>query len=362
MSLDVAKEPVIVYAAKRDDDKIVEIKAGANFVLMQTKGGKALSFGNCEGGCSGHLAESDANSTDPDDPLARIEQLTPKHLPLPGNVIALIAGGDRSTGHGFVITRRPGDNNTNVFGFGSNNGGKLGLPKEEDENDLWYFSPQLIPGLSGLFIVAGAAGHEHSVFLDKDGAMFACGMALHGRLGSPNIALNLNVGHYTLVPVPLLSPASAVFAGGCCSAALLLDVNVMLTGDNDQSQQGKGEDVSQNQVMTLVMPETFEPGVGINAVSVGSDFVWFVQVEDEGKNFGISESEIIAANARSAAAKAAVAAKEEAAAASEAAVEAAGQKAREKAQEQRAGFQECINAYEARKAQAKAEAEQNAVV
>ena len=284
MSLDVAKEPVIVYAAKRDDDKIVEIKAGVNFVLMQTKGGKALSFGNCEGGCSGHLAESDANSTDPDDPLARIEQLTPKHLPLPGNVIALIAGGDRSTGHGFVITRRPGDNNTNVFGFGSNNGGKLGLPKEEDENDLWYFSPQLIPGLSGLFIVAGAAGHEHSVFLDKDGAMFACGMALHGRLGSPNIALNLNVGHYTLVPVPLLSPASAVFAGGCCSAALLLDVNVMLTGDNDQSQQGKGEDVSQNQVMTLVMPETFEPGVGINAVSVGSDFVWFVQVEDEGKN------------------------------------------------------------------------------
>ena len=137
MSLDVAKEPVIVYAAKRDDDKIVEIKAGANFVLMQTKGGKALSFGNCEGGCSGHLAESDANSTDPDDPLARSVQLTPKHLPLPGNVIAPIACGDRSTGYGFVITPRPGDNNTNVFWFRSNNEGKLGLPKEEDKNDLW---------------------------------------------------------------------------------------------------------------------------------------------------------------------------------------------------------------------------------
>merc|ERR1712098_395186 len=68
------------------------------------------------------------------------------------------------------------DENGNVWGWGCNSSGQLGLPSAEYRN-----APQIIPELEQ--IVQVKAGKTHSLAMDQDGTMFVFGYNAHGQLG-----------------------------------------------------------------------------------------------------------------------------------------------------------------------------------
>lgn len=69
-----------------------------------------------------------------------------------------------------------------VFGWGVNKNRQLGY---EHKGGMYYVeTPQEVPTLRGLKIVAVDAGEMHTVFLESSGFVFAAGLALQGRLGA----------------------------------------------------------------------------------------------------------------------------------------------------------------------------------
>lgn len=76
----------------------------------------------------------------------------------------------------------------NVYSFGSNHKGRLGLgppksdgPQKPDESD--YFTPQLVPLIKN--IVKIECGVWHSIALDQTGQAFSAGYNGYGELGRP---------------------------------------------------------------------------------------------------------------------------------------------------------------------------------
>ena len=68
------------------------------------------------------------------------------------------------------------DSSSNVWSFGGNQYGQLGLREVPKQN-----IPEKIHNLSE--IISVSAGSHHSIFLDKNGNVFACGDNRHGQLG-----------------------------------------------------------------------------------------------------------------------------------------------------------------------------------
>lgn len=65
-----------------------------------------------------------------------------------------------------------------VYSWGENELGQLGL---ENQNNTEYRYPKLIHTLNN--IIAISAGYEHSVFLNNNGEIYVCGSNIHGQLG-----------------------------------------------------------------------------------------------------------------------------------------------------------------------------------
>jgi len=70
-----------------------------------------------------------------------------------------------------------------AYAAGRNNHGQLCQPKGMPESSM----PVRVPLPPGTFVVDVSAGEEHSLFLTKDGRVFACGNNVGGRLGIGNV-------------------------------------------------------------------------------------------------------------------------------------------------------------------------------
>jgi len=88
-------------------------------------------------------------------------------------------------------------------------------------------------------IIAASAGHEHSLFLDTHGRVYACGNGRNGKLG-------LGDAYNRLVPVRIrgLPRISAISAGGQHSLALSRKGAVFAFGLGDDGQLGVGDSES----------------------------------------------------------------------------------------------------------------------
>ena len=70
------------------------------------------------------------------------------------------------------------DSQNNVFSFGGNNRGQLGVGDEEDRN-----TPTLIEALRDIKITSVSSSNFHSMFLSEDGHVYVCGGNEKGKLG-----------------------------------------------------------------------------------------------------------------------------------------------------------------------------------
>merc|ERR1712244_45826 len=86
------------------------------------------------------------------------------------------------------------DENKNVWGWGCNSSGQLGLQGAAYRN-----APQLIPDLQG--IVQVKAGKTHSLAINDDGCLFVFGYNAYGQLGLADLD-----NRYTPVALSSLDP------------------------------------------------------------------------------------------------------------------------------------------------------------
>lgn len=143
---------MITYAAQ---GRFVAAAAGNYHSLALDENGFVYSFGN---GYSGQLGLGDAN----------ISRSMPTRISYLPTIKAVAAG----AAHSLAL-----DTNGNVWAFGNNSSGQLGLGSYTSTN-----IPTQIPTLSQ--IVAISAGGRHSLALDKNGQVWSFGDNGNGQLGN----------------------------------------------------------------------------------------------------------------------------------------------------------------------------------
>lgn len=120
-------------------------------------------------------------------------------------------------------------NDGTVWTWGYNNNGQLGDASGVSER----FTPQQVPGLSGVIKVA--AGYGHVLALKSDGTVWAWGRNYKGELGNGTTS-----GSLTPIQVPGLSNVKDISAGWYTSLALLENGSVWAWGDNEYGSLGNG--------------------------------------------------------------------------------------------------------------------------
>jgi len=152
---------------------------------------------------------------------------TPLQVPLPEDAFVVDVSAGQS--HSLFLTK-----DGRVYACGSNTFGRLGIGKSDSKN---YDSPQLVLAED---IVAIAAGSRQSVFLQKGGRALVVGSNERGRIGLGEDVYKVDT------PTKLdLEHVVAISAGLGHSMFLLCDGTVYGTGDNDYFQLavGHNEDV-----------------------------------------------------------------------------------------------------------------------
>jgi len=148
--------------------------------------------------------------------------------------------------HSLVLTE-----DGEVYAFGSNEGGQLGLGDDVDRN-----TPTLIQGLEN--VVAVAAGGLHSLALTAKGEVYAFGWNEYGQLG-----LGDNVDRYTPTRVEGLRNVVAVAAGGSHSLVVTKKGEIFAFGGGSRGQLGLGDNADRN------TPTRIESLAGVKAVAAG---------------------------------------------------------------------------------------------
>ena len=148
-----------------------------------------------------------------------------------------------------------------VVAWGSNTNGELG-----DGTNITRLVPTAVNGATGLGAVsvkAIAAGANHTLALDNNGAVWAWGRNDNGQLGDGSIISKSS-------PVMIISSGvTAIAAGGNFSMALKSDGTVLAWGLNDSNQLGDG---TTNQSTTPVMVSGLDSTSGVVAIAAGNTF------------------------------------------------------------------------------------------
>ena len=174
-----------------------------------------------------------------------------------------------STGSGHSLFLK---NDGTVWAAGYNDYGQIG------NQPLFGSSiPVQITGLSG--ITAVAAGGKQSLFLKSNGTVWGLGGNYNGELGSNNS----NTMFFSPFMIPGLSGITAISAGFMHSIFLKNNGTVWTTGDNNYGQLGNGTTVDKNVVTVLT-------GInGVVAISAGMYHSLFLKsdatVRSVGANF-----------------------------------------------------------------------------
>ena len=178
-----------------------------------------LGNGTSGGGTTGSLTNS---SSIPVSPLWSAVPSPPWSGAAPVIVQAFAGGGFQSDGQTLCI-----DNAGNLWGWGCNTDGQLGLGTSGN----FFDTPQLIAGPAwngGPAIVQCAAGADHMIYLDANNGVWVCGNNISGQLGLPSLGTGitdkptlLNGGiHGTLASGAVVN---AIYAGNQTSA---VDVSI----------------------------------------------------------------------------------------------------------------------------------------
>ncbi len=124
--------------------------------------------------------------------INNINIVGPTMIPTLENIISISAGAY----HSLVL-----NNMGEVYSFGANNNGRLGLGNSYHEN-----IPKLIPTLKN--IISISTGYYHSLALDRDGKVYGFGSNTSARLGLTDDTLFIP----TLIPT--LENIISISAGG----------------------------------------------------------------------------------------------------------------------------------------------------
>lgn len=254
-----------------DLDDAANIAAGGNHSLAVKNNGTVWSWGSNFGGELGYDTGHQL-------------RFTPTQVPGVSGIIAVAAGNQsvalRNDGIVFVWggpqliqtpTQVAGLNNVasiacgsvtfavrndgTVWGWGRNPNGELGDGSQAD-----HFQPVQAVGLSN--VVAVSSGGGHSVALRSDGSVWTWGSNVYGQLGLGNFSSQPQL---TPVPVPAISGAIAVAAGGNYTLALKSDGTVWAWGENHTHQLGY---TGPNQVS----PTQISGLANITAIAAGYEF------------------------------------------------------------------------------------------
>jgi alpha-tubulin suppressor-like RCC1 family protein len=160
-------EPLPVEGELKEK-RVLLVACGDDHALATTEDGKLYAWGACANGQLG---------------LGRLDdQFAPQPIREPGLAdITSMAGGAR---HTLVVAR----NGTQVWAFGSNVSGQLGIGKGGSADGLSLNTPALVKTLSNqlnLEVTQVVAASSHSLAVTNGGEVFSFGDNTYGQLGFP---------------------------------------------------------------------------------------------------------------------------------------------------------------------------------
>lgn len=164
-----------------------------------------------------------------------------------------------------------------VFGFGLNNYNQLGLTKKNSET---VFSPQLTT-FENVKMITG--GQHHTLVLTNENKCFAIGRKDYGRLGLGDIDGEAE----KLTPIKALDNVHVVQleCGECCSFALTDDGKAYSWGMGSNQQLGIGSDEDQYEPVLLTGVQVKDKQV--IRVSSGGQHTLFIAAEKSIKSNGV---------------------------------------------------------------------------
>ncbi|MBQ2662980.1 MAG: hypothetical protein IJG16_02410, partial [Clostridia bacterium] len=168
-------------------------------------------------------------------------------------------------GNGFTIAIT---NKGNVYGWGDNSYGQLGLG-----DDTYIAKPQKI---SVEHVRNISAGKQHSLFVQMDGTVYAAGNYEDNRLGLYNLQDNVTVP--TKVAEFDKQPVVKASAGGDYSFVLKYDTSAAAVGKNSVGQLGIGNTLSYTSMQPVNKTDLYDISAGDNHAmaidSTGKLYVW----------------------------------------------------------------------------------------
>ncbi|GAB7361945.1 hypothetical protein MBLNU230_g1983t1 [Neophaeotheca triangularis] len=159
--------PVLIPEIK----DITQLAAGANHILALHKSGRVYGWG---AGDSNQLGRKIVERTQ------GASCLIPREFGLPKGVkngIVKLGCGDNFS---FALNKLG-----NVYAWGLNNFGQLGMEDEAGGEDAFIFKPQIVERLQGMTITEFGGGQHHSYWINADGDMLFAGRLDSSQSGLP---------------------------------------------------------------------------------------------------------------------------------------------------------------------------------
>lgn len=153
------------------------------------------------------------------------------------------------------------DNQGRVLGCGHNDDGQLGLGQQSG----LVLNPRLIPNLSGIIQIA--CGRRHSLFLDNQGHVWACGTGPEGQLGLGKDKIEVS----TPTLIPELHDIASMASGRYHNAFITKNGHVFVCGTNLDGQLGLG--IGDEKVFIPIQISNLE---GVVQAACGEDHTVFL--------------------------------------------------------------------------------------
>lgn len=196
----------------------------------------------------------------------------PSLLKLENNIYARVKCASTGSKHSAII-----DVNNNVWTFGNNHSGQLGLEDKNNRN-----RPNQIIGFKAQQV---SCGEFHIVIIDMNNNVWTCGSNYVGQLG-----LNDRKDRDILTQILGLK-AKQVSAGSNHTILIDLDDNIWTFGENNYGQLGLGHTNNikvPTQIITFISCDGQEIKARAKQVSAGHNHTTLIDLEDNAWTFGDS--------------------------------------------------------------------------